>query len=86
MGVTVTVRQLDPEVKAALQVRAAEHGRSMEAEIRAILEAEVRPPRPPEPTNAVSLAEVFAEFRRRTGGVELDLPPRDSARAPVSFE
>ncbi|NNM44730.1 hypothetical protein HJG52_01775 [Knoellia sp. DB2414S] len=24
-----------------------------------------------------SLGEVMAEFRRRTGGVELDLPPRD---------
>ena len=33
----ISVRNLDPDVKAKLRVRAAEHGRSMEAEIRAIL-------------------------------------------------
>ena len=33
----ISIRNLDPEVKARLRVRAAEHGRSMEAEIRAIL-------------------------------------------------
>jgi antitoxin FitA len=34
---TLTVRNLDDELKARLRVRAAEHGRSMEAEARAIL-------------------------------------------------
>jgi hypothetical protein len=33
----VTIRDLDPRVKAGLQRRAADHGRSMEAEARAIL-------------------------------------------------
>lgn len=34
---TLTVRNLDDAVKARLRVRAAENGRSMEAEARAIL-------------------------------------------------
>lgn len=34
---TLTVRNLDDDLKARLRVRAAEHGRSMEAEAREIL-------------------------------------------------
>lgn len=34
---TLTIRGVDDDLKAALRVRAAKHGRSMEAEIRAIL-------------------------------------------------
>jgi plasmid stability protein len=39
----VTIRNLPDEVHRALKVRAAEHNRSTEAEMRAILEAAVRP-------------------------------------------
>lgn len=39
----LTVRNLPDEVHRALRMRAAEHGRSMEAEVRSILEATVKP-------------------------------------------
>jgi len=39
----VTVRNLPDETHRALRVRAAQNGRSTEAEIREILEAAVRP-------------------------------------------
>lgn len=39
----VTVRNLPDEIHRALRVRAAQNGRSTEAEIRAILEEAVRP-------------------------------------------
>lgn len=39
----LTVRNLDPGVKDRLRKRAAEHGRSMEAEVREILAAAVAP-------------------------------------------
>ncbi|MBX3139260.1 MAG: antitoxin [Trueperaceae bacterium] len=39
----VTIRNLSEEAHRALKVRAAQHGRSAEAEMRAILEAAVRP-------------------------------------------
>lgn len=41
---SVTVRNLPDEVHRAIRVQAAHHGRSTEAEIRAILEAAARPP------------------------------------------
>lgn len=40
----VTVRNLPDEVYRALKVRAAQHNRSTEAEIREILDEAVRPP------------------------------------------
>ncbi len=40
---TLTVRNLPDEVHRALRLRAARHGRSTEAEVRAILEAAVKP-------------------------------------------
>jgi antitoxin FitA len=40
---TITVRNLPEETHRALRVRAAEHRRSTEAEVRAILEETVRP-------------------------------------------
>lgn len=40
----VTVRNVPDAVHRALRVRAAQHGRSTEAEIRDILEAATRPP------------------------------------------
>lgn len=39
----VTIRNLSDEAHRALKVRAAQHNRSTESEIRAILEAAVRP-------------------------------------------
>ena len=40
---SLTIRNLPEETHRALHVRAAQHGRSTEAEIRAILEDTVRP-------------------------------------------
>lgn len=36
---TLTIRQLDERIHARLRGRAAKHGRSVEAEVRAILDA-----------------------------------------------
>ncbi|HEX6143570.1 MAG TPA: Arc family DNA-binding protein [Geminicoccaceae bacterium] len=41
---TLSIRKLPDEVHRRLRMRAAEHGRSMEAEARAILEAAVAKP------------------------------------------
>lgn len=40
---TLTIRGLDPETHARLRVEAARHGRSMEAEVRAILQERLTP-------------------------------------------
>ena len=67
----VSIRGLDDDVRERLRIRAAEHGRSMEAEIRAILEEAVR-----EPTEASGLAHDLMWRFGALGGVDLDLPAR----------
>ena len=63
---TLTVRNLDDDVVRRLRIRAAEHGRSAEAEHRALLrEALIGDEQPPAHVRA---AERLAEFRRRTAG------------------
>lgn len=41
---TLTIRDLDDDLKTELRVRAAQHGRSMEAEVRAILRSALTRP------------------------------------------
>ncbi|WP_436501260.1 FitA-like ribbon-helix-helix domain-containing protein [Actinokineospora sp. HUAS TT18] len=42
---TLTIRDFADDLKAELRIRAAEHGRSMEAEVRAILAEALNKPR-----------------------------------------
>jgi plasmid stability protein len=80
---SLNIRQLDPALKERLRIRAAHHGRSMEAEARAILK-EVLTEKPP-----ATGADLVKAIRRRfapLGGVELELPPRLPGREPPRFE
>lgn len=82
----MTVRNLPDEVRRALRVRAARHGRSTEAEIRAILEAVARPPK------RVKLGSLLVAIAHEAGG----LSPAEAAHfdalrdatpaEPVGFE
>ena len=73
----LTIRSLDPALKERLRVRAAQHGRSMEAEVRAILQTALNAPeRPPERNLYERIRARFAS----TGGVDVKLPPRKPAR------
>ena len=67
----VSIRGLDDEVRERLRVRAARHGRSMEAEMRAILVDAVT-----EPKTSEGLFTVLLDRFGELGGVDLDLPPR----------
>lgn len=57
----VTVRNVPDEVHRAIRVRAALHGRSTEAEIRAILEAAARP------TDRVKFGSLLVSIAREAG-------------------
>ncbi len=59
----VTIRNLPEETHRALRVRAAHHGRSTEAEMRAILEAAVRP------DDRLKLGELIGSIVREVGGL-----------------
>jgi antitoxin FitA len=81
----VTVRNLSEEAHRALKVRAAQHNRSAEAEMRAILEAAVRP------ANRLRLGTALAEMSRKIGLSNADVEALDRARnnkpaEPLRFE
>ena len=67
----VSIRDLDDSVRDKLRIRAARHGRSMEAEMRAILTAAVS-----EDESRQGLFSALVDRFAGLGGVELDLPPR----------
>ncbi|MHB1499937.1 MAG: FitA-like ribbon-helix-helix domain-containing protein [Candidatus Dormibacteria bacterium] len=75
----LSIRGLNDRVREQLRVRAARHGRSMEAEVRAILTEAVSEPGPEEGLFTALLGKFG-----RLGGVELDLPPR--TRPPRSAD
>lgn len=75
---TLTIRNVPEEMKRALKARAASNDRSMEAEVRDILQSAVQP------SNWVEAWLAMAEDIRAMGGVELDLPERE-VTSPVEF-
>jgi antitoxin FitA len=81
----LTVRNLPDEVHRALRVRAAQHGQSMEAEVREILEAAANP------KGRVKLGSLLADVGRRAKLTDEEFAVfeqvRDKAPAsPLSFE
>lgn len=80
---TITVRGLDEGLKRKLRVRAAENGRSMEQEVRTILFEAL------EGGGNRGTETLFDEIRAdvsELGGVELELPARELAGEPISFD
>ena len=76
----INVRNLSESTHRALRVRAARHGRSTEAEVRAILDEAVRP------ITSVKLGSMLsaigAKFGRTAPNFDRDRTPAD----PASFE
>jgi plasmid stability protein len=77
MSTTLTIRNLDQEVKRKLRIRAASHQTSMEAEARAILAQAVNqvetvePPRTPEEMRA-RLEAIRGIWKNRADGRTTD--------------
>jgi plasmid stability protein len=81
----LTVRNVPDEVHRALRLRAAQHGRSTEAEVRAILESAVKP------KDRVKLGSLMVEIGRRARLTDEDLAVFEQVRdktpaEPISFE
>jgi plasmid stability protein len=78
---SITVRNLDGALKKQLRIRAAEHDRSMEDEVREILRIALstqnQPPR--------NLADAIRERFDPLGGVDLPPVPREPSREPPTF-
>ena len=76
---SITIRKLDENVKRRLRRQAAEHGRSLEAEVREILSAEVSH----SGNRRENGADLFRRIHARLaplGGVDLKLPERGAHR------
>jgi antitoxin FitA len=80
---SITIRNLDPSIKERLRVRAAEHGQSMEAEARRILQTALTGAGRAPTRNLYD--RIHARFAP-LGGVDLQLPPREPIRDPPRFE
>ena len=80
---TLIIRNVDPALKEELRVRAARHGRSMEAEARTILSDAVAGDRDQaEPNLAEAIRRRFAPL----GGVDLELPPNEFVDELPAFD
>lgn len=78
---SITIRNLEEELKQSLRVRAAIHGRSMEEEAREILRRAIR-----QHTPQRDLGKAIRARFEDLGGVDLALPSRGEARDLPSFE
>ena len=81
----LTVRNVPDDVHRALRVRAAQHGRSTEAEVREILAAAVKP------SSRVRVGDALAAIGRKLGLTNDDFAVfenlRDNTPAkPLSFD
>lgn len=80
---SITIRKLPDGVHRALRVRAAKHGRSTEAEVRAILEDAVKP------QGRIKLGSMLADVgqqirltKKELAGFERDKTPA----TPIKFD
>lgn len=78
---TMTIRNLDDELKARLRLRAAQQGHSMEQEARSILRSALQA----EPLSGQSLVDSIRAMVEPYGGIELELPVREPMREPPDF-
>ena len=74
---SITIRNLDDDIKQRLRVRAAEHGRSMEEEVRDILRRVMSESASPRDLTAAIRARVAPGAR-----ADLELPTREPMREP----
>ncbi len=79
---SITVRNLDDDLKRRLRIRAAQHGQSMEQEARDILKEALDTERPVEEDLAGAIRARFAPL----GGVDLELPPREPMPDPPQLD
>jgi antitoxin FitA len=76
----VIIRNLSDETHRALKASAQKHGRSTEAEIRAILDEAMKPEEP------LKLGTALHEFANKFGGIDIDFERDQSPIEPATFE
>lgn len=82
MTASITIRNLDDDIKARLHVRASLNGRSMDEEARHILAEAVEREIATGKALGTAIHKLFQPF----SDVELELPAREPMREPPRFE
>ena len=77
----ITIHQLEPDLSHRLEQRAAQHGRTIEAEIKSILSSVLIPEPSPQVDLATAIDRRFADM----GEFEIPETPRDAMRAAPDF-
>jgi len=78
MASTITVRNVDEVTKRKIQHRAVNHGRSLEAEVRAILRAAANDRDCADVASLSPFMQAAAAFRASVGDIGFAAPPRDN--------
>lgn len=78
---SITIRNLDDDLKAQLRVVAASHGRSMEEEARVIIRQALS-----RPATAGGLGSRIHSRFAAIGGADLELPERKDKLRAASFD
>jgi len=81
---SITIPDIDDDLKQRLMERAVEHGRSIEVEAREILEDALVHRGPP--TVPGNLYHAIRAIVEPLGGIELEPFPRQPTREPPKFE
>ena len=78
---SITIRNLDDNIKAKLRVQAAQHGLSMEQEAREILRANLNKTEHLQGSFLERIRSRFAGYHLQ----DLQIPPRELPRDPPDF-
>jgi plasmid stability protein len=79
---SLIIPDLDEDLRARLEARAADRGRSVEEEAREILEDVLQAT---SPGSGRVLYESIRKIVEPLGGIELTIPPRKPTRPPPDF-
>jgi plasmid stability protein len=77
---SLNIHNLSDATHKALRIQAARHGRSLEAEVRAILDDAMNPGR------KAGLGSMLAAVGRDFGGVDLNIERETMQADPANFE
>jgi plasmid stability protein len=80
----LTIRNVDAVLKERLRIRAAQHGHSMEAELRDILMETLKEPELPSEPHLYD--RIRARFAPLGGADDIELPPREPVGEPPRFD